>query len=84
MCSKFRILEGSKFGFSRFGPESGPFLAKQVRSSGFLEEFDVQFWWTNLGSKEFKVQTVKFEAVRSSLYIVIYITLYIVQYFVLN
>ena len=46
-----------------------------------LNKFEVQaFWWgsngfkvrvwrTNLGSKEFKVRHVKFEAVRSSLYL---------------
>ena len=31
--------------------------------------FEVRFWWTSLGSKEFEVRPVKFEAVRSSIYL---------------
>ena len=33
-----------------------------------MSRFEVQFWWTNLGSSEFGVWPVKFEEVRSSLY----------------
>ena len=52
------VHKGSKFIFFRFGPGFSMFLAKQVRSSGFLKGssgFKVQFWWMNLGSSEFKV-----------------------------
>ena len=59
----FRLQIGSNFNFSGFGPGFGPFLAEQVRSLGFLEWFEVQFWWTNLGLNEFEVRPVKFEAV---------------------
>ena len=38
VCSSVR--RGSKFVFSGFGPGFGPFLAKQVQSSGFLEGFE--------------------------------------------
>ena len=34
------VWKGSKFSFSRFGSGFGPFLAKQVWSSGFLEGFE--------------------------------------------
>ena len=34
-----------------------------------LKGFKVQFWRTNLGSSEFVVRPVKFEAVQSSLYL---------------
>ena len=33
------------------------------------KEFEVLFWWTNLGLSDFKIQPVKFQAVRSSLYL---------------
>ena len=34
------VRKGLKFGFSRFGPGFGPFLAEQVQSLGFLEGFE--------------------------------------------
>ena len=34
------IQKGSKFGFSGFGPRLGPFPAKHVQISGFLEVFE--------------------------------------------
>ena len=34
-----------------------------------LNWFEVRFWWMNLGSSEFKVRLIKFEEVRSSLYL---------------
>ena len=34
-----------------------------------LNGFEVRFWWTNLGSSEFEVRPVKFEEVRSALYL---------------
>ena len=34
-----RVQKGSKFSFYRVGPGFGPFLAKQVRTLGFLEGF---------------------------------------------
>ena len=58
--------------FPDLGPGFGLFLAEQVRSSGSLEQFEsfeVRFWWTNMGLSESKVSSVKFETVRSSLYL---------------
>ena len=48
-------------------PEFGPFMAEKVRCLSFLEgfktsnEFEIRFWWANLGSSEFEVQPVKFD-----------------------
>ena len=54
--SQIWVEKGSKFSFSvLLGPGFEPFLAEQVQSSDILEGFKVQFWWTNLGSSEFKV-----------------------------
>ena len=66
----FRGVQSSVFrdlglGLARFWLNRFEVQAFWRGSSGF----EVQFWWTNLGLSEFKVQPVKFEAVRSSLYL---------------
>ena len=58
------------FCFSEFGPGFGPFLAKQVRIRAFWKgsnRFDIQFWWTTVGSNEFEVRPSKYEAILKSI-----------------
>ena len=52
-------------GLAHFWPNRFEVWAFWRGSNGF----EVRFWWTNLGLSEFKVRPVKFEAVRSSLYL---------------
>ena len=55
----------------RFCPDSEPSLLACFWPNRFevwafwrgSKGFEVQFWWMNLGSSEFEVQPVKFEAV---------------------
>ena len=46
-------------GLAHFWPNKFEVRAFWICSNGF----EVRFWWTNLGSSEFEVQPVKFEAV---------------------
>ena len=70
ICGGFEWVRSSILvGEPRFGsvrisvcPDLGMFQVKQVRSWGFLEGFEVRFWWTNLGSGEYEVRPVKFKA----------------------
>ena len=78
VCSEFGIFVGfmwvrssvlldepglgrvQSLGFSDFGLDS---------AFSRLNRFEVRFWWRmNLGSSEFEVRPVRFDAVRSSLY----------------
>ena len=53
---RFRYMNlGSNLAFSGFGPGFSLFRAKQVQRLGFLEEFEIQSWWMNLGSSEFEI-----------------------------
>ena len=58
--------------FLDLGLDSAHFWQNTFKVQAFwsgTKGFKVWFWWTNLGSSKFKVQPVKFEAVRSSLYL---------------
>ena len=62
--SGFRMVRSSVF--PDLGLGSAHFWPKRFEIQAFwrgYNGFKVQFWWRNLGSREFEVQLVKFEAV---------------------
>ena len=64
------LLDEPGFSFSRFGPEFGLFLAKQIQSSsGFLKGLEWVQSSVLVDKPGFEVQHVKSKAVQSLLYL---------------